>query len=96
MTLISTLCGRNVKLLTVKLRGGSDVLIAMAMKSVIFCDINQAACFMLVSCLAYSSILKMEAIRSSETSIDFHRTTRHYIREDRTLKLCGMHRHLKD
>jgi hypothetical protein len=30
----------------------------------------------LVSCSAYSSILKMEAIYSSETSVDFQRTTR--------------------
>jgi hypothetical protein len=31
------------------------------------------------------STLKMEAIFSSETSVDFHRTTRRYIPEDRTL-----------
>jgi hypothetical protein len=30
---------------------------------------------------AYSSTLKMEATRSSETSADFRRTTRRYIRE---------------
>jgi hypothetical protein len=35
-----------------------------------------AACFMLVSCSAYSSTLKMEATCSSETSVDFRRTTR--------------------
>jgi hypothetical protein len=35
-----------------------------------------------VSCSAYSSILKMEAIYSSETSIDFQRTTWRYIPED--------------
>jgi hypothetical protein len=34
-----------------------------------------AACFMLASCLAYSSILKMEATCSSETSVDFQRLT---------------------
>jgi hypothetical protein len=33
-------------------------------------------CLMLVSCLA-SSNLQMEIIRSSETSTDFHQTTRH-------------------
>jgi hypothetical protein len=27
----------------------------------------------------------MEAICSSETSVDFHRTTRHYIADDRTI-----------
>jgi hypothetical protein len=40
---------------------------------------------MLVSCLAYSSTLKMEAIRPSETSDDFHRITRRFISEDKTL-----------
>jgi hypothetical protein len=42
-------------------------------------------CFMLVFCLAYSTPLTMEAIYFAETSVDFHRTTRHYILEDRTL-----------
>jgi hypothetical protein len=42
-------------------------------------------CFTLVSCLAYSSILKMETIFSSETSVHFQRTTRRYVPEDRTL-----------
>jgi hypothetical protein len=36
------------------------------------------ACFM-ISCLDYSWTLKMEAICSSELSVDFHRTTRRYI-----------------
>jgi hypothetical protein len=45
---------------------------------------NQA-CFMLVSRLAYSSTLKMEAICSSETSVDVHRNARRYIPEDRAL-----------
>jgi hypothetical protein len=40
---------------------------------------------MLVSFLAYSSTLNMEATCSSETSADFQRTTRHYIAEDRNL-----------
>jgi hypothetical protein len=35
-----------------------------------------AACFMLVSCLDYSSTLKIEAIYFSEMSDEFHRTTR--------------------
>jgi hypothetical protein len=38
-----------------------------------------AVCFMLVPCLAYSSILKMEAIGSEEKSVAFRRTTRRYI-----------------
>jgi hypothetical protein len=33
------------------------------------------ACFMLVSCLAYSSILKMEPICSTEKSVYFHNHT---------------------
>jgi hypothetical protein len=44
-------------------------------------------CFMLVSYLAYSYTLtlKIEATCSSETSVDFQRTTRCYILGDRTL-----------
>jgi hypothetical protein len=37
-----------------------------------------ATCFMSVSCLAYSSTLKMEGTYSYETSIRFQRTTRYY------------------
>jgi hypothetical protein len=44
-----------------------------------------AAIFTLVSCLAYSLTLKMEAMCSSEMSVDLQWTTRHYIPEDRTL-----------
>jgi hypothetical protein len=39
----------------------------------------------MASCTAYSSTLKMEVIRSSETSVDFQRTTGRYIPEDSTL-----------
>jgi hypothetical protein len=46
-----------------------------------------ATCFMLVSYLAYSSTLKMEATCSSETSVDFQRITRRYIPEERALRL---------
>jgi hypothetical protein len=42
-------------------------------------------CFMLVSCLAYSSTLKMEVTHCSETMVDFHWTTQHNTLEDRTL-----------
>jgi hypothetical protein len=45
-----------------------------------------ATCFTLTSFLAYSSILKMEATCSSETSIEFRRTTRRNIPQDRTLR----------
>jgi hypothetical protein len=39
--------------------------------------------FTLVPCLAYFSILKMMATYSFETSVDFQRTIRQYIAEDR-------------
>jgi hypothetical protein len=41
--------------------------------------------FMLVSCLIYSSNLKMEAIYSSKTLVDFQCTAWCYIPEDSTL-----------
>jgi hypothetical protein len=44
-----------------------------------------AVCFMLVSYLAYSSTMKMEEIYSSETLVDFQRSTRHCIPENGTL-----------
>jgi hypothetical protein len=44
-------------------------------------------CFTLVSCLVYSSILKMEATYSSEMLVDFQRTTRCYISKDGTLQI---------
>jgi hypothetical protein len=44
-----------------------------------------AACFMLIACLAYSSILKMEAVCSSEMSVNLCQTTWHYIPEGSSL-----------
>jgi hypothetical protein len=44
-----------------------------------------AACFALVPFLAKSWTLKMEAICSTETSVEFQRATRRCIPEDRTL-----------
>jgi hypothetical protein len=44
-----------------------------------------ATCFTLVSCLAYSYTLKMEAICFSETSVDSQWTTWYYILEEITL-----------
>jgi hypothetical protein len=41
--------------------------------------------FLLVSCLAYSSTLKMEAVCSSETSVDVYRTRWRYIQDDNIL-----------
>jgi hypothetical protein len=47
-----------------------------------------ARCFLLVTCLAYSSTLKMEAVRSFKTSAYFYETTRRHIPEDCTLHRC--------
>jgi hypothetical protein len=44
-----------------------------------------ATFFTLISCLAYSSTLMMQMTCSSETSVNFKRTTRRYIPENRTL-----------
>jgi hypothetical protein len=38
------------------------------------------------SCLASSLTLKMEAICYSDTFVDFHRFTRRYMAENRTLR----------
>jgi hypothetical protein len=42
--------------------------------------------FTLISCLVYSSTFKIEAIYSSEMSVEFQRTTRRYIPHDRILQ----------
>jgi hypothetical protein len=44
-----------------------------------------AACFVLVSCLAYALILKTDVTSSCETSVDFQQATQHYVPEGRTL-----------
>jgi hypothetical protein len=41
--------------------------------------------FTLISCSTYST-LKMEAVCSSETSVDFQRSTRRYVPEDSNLQ----------
>jgi hypothetical protein len=64
---------------------GFEVLTAVVMKSSVFGVItpcsNLAACIILISCLAYSSTLKMEVTCYSETSINFYQTTRYYVYE---------------
>jgi hypothetical protein len=49
---------------------------------------KQVVCYvlLLVSYFSYSSTQKMEAICSSETLVDFQRTTRHDIPEATTLQ----------
>jgi hypothetical protein len=61
------------------------------LKSPVIWDITFATFFMLVSCLAYSLTLKIEATRVSETSDDFQQITWSYIPEDRNLynHRCG-------
>jgi hypothetical protein len=49
-----------------------------------------AICFILVSCFAYSSTLKMEATCSPDKSVEPQRTTRCYIPHDRTLHNHGL------
>jgi hypothetical protein len=49
---------------------------------------------MLVSCVAYSSILKMEGICSSEKSADYQRTMRLYSPEDIILQLSSIWIHI--
>jgi hypothetical protein len=63
-----------------------EVLTAVVIKSTI---LECSACHLLSRWIlaVYSSTLKMEAICSSEKSVDFQRTTRRYIPEDGTLLL---------
>jgi hypothetical protein len=61
-----------------KLRQLLDTVVCLLRK------IKVNRCFMLISCFAYSSTLKMEAICSSETLVDFRQTTRRYISVMRT------------
>jgi hypothetical protein len=49
-------------------------------------QLNLPPAFTLVSSSAYSSVLKIKAICSSETSVDFQRNTRCYFPEDGTLQ----------
>jgi hypothetical protein len=43
---------------------------------------KEAQLFLLLPCCAYSSVLNMVAVRSSETSMYFHWTAQRHIRED--------------
>jgi hypothetical protein len=46
---------------------------------------HRASCFLLISCFIYSLTLKIETVRSCETSVDFYRATRHYIAKESTI-----------
>jgi hypothetical protein len=69
-----------VNLLPLIVLVGFEVLTPVVMKSTIFWDITPPA-FTLVSCSVYST-LTMEARCSSETLVDFQRTTRCYVPQD--------------
>jgi hypothetical protein len=62
----------------------------VVMRSIIFWDMTQVASLapacLLVFVELISSTLKMEAICSSETSVETRRTTRRHIPEDDTLR----------
>jgi hypothetical protein len=77
---------------------GLQVLTAVVVKNSVFWNIKLlATCFTIVSCLAYSCALKMEASCSFEKSVNFEWTSRHYNPESRnhqkkssrTLRLGG-------
>jgi hypothetical protein len=50
------------------------------------CCWRAAVCYILISCLAYCSSLKVEAMCSSETSVEFNKTTQRYIPENTSLQ----------
>lgn len=62
-----------------------DVLIAVVMNRSIFWELCLPPAFRLVSCWAYPSTLKTEAICSSETSVLFQLIARRFIQGDRTI-----------
>jgi hypothetical protein len=66
-----------------------EIFTAVVTNCSLFWDIRPiallATCFILVSCLAHSLFLEMQMTCSSETSVDFQWTTRHYVPEHRTL-----------
>jgi hypothetical protein len=50
------------------------------------CRLHSQGRRIMISCSAYSSTPRIEAKSSSETSVDFQRTTRRYIPEDSALQ----------
>jgi hypothetical protein len=69
-------------LLKVNLRSGETCSLHLLGRSV-----QLAACFMVASCLAYSSAVNMETTCSCGTSGDFQLTARSYIPEEVTLQI---------
>jgi hypothetical protein len=66
-------------------RNSTDVLEENVAPPLLFQGDLLGTCFMQIFWLACFSTLKMEATFLSETSVDFQRSTRGYIPEDRTL-----------
>jgi hypothetical protein len=64
---------------------GFEVLPPVVMKSTVFCDIMP--CSLLKFKRRFGGKCKMEAICSSETSVDCQRTSQRYIPEDRSLQI---------
>jgi hypothetical protein len=65
-------------------------IMKLSLKSSVFSNVilyKSSNRSILVSYLAYSLTLKMEDTRSSETSVDFERTTLHYSQEDRECRM---------
>jgi hypothetical protein len=85
----------SIRKIVIALTAVAIFLTHFSLKSTIFWDtcitpcsplkVSEGPAFTRVSCSAFSSTLKMEAICSSETSVDFQRTTRRYTPEDSTL-----------
>jgi hypothetical protein len=50
-----------------------------------YTEVPKAACFILVCCLVYSSIPKIQVTRSSKMSVDFQQTSWHHASEHRSL-----------
>jgi hypothetical protein len=73
------------QILEYRLRPGHDSCLSHSVQSAVAGTATSAVCFILVSCLAYSSVLKMGLICFYETSVNFPRTTRCCILEERAL-----------
>jgi hypothetical protein len=72
----------------------TDCVCRKASSIVLLCSTHfavLAACFLLVTSLAYSSTVKTEGVLPAETSVDFYWATQLYNQEDNTL-----HSHVMD
>jgi ABC-type uncharacterized transport system auxiliary subunit len=65
-------------------------LLTAKQESIVKVGGKQRSAFTLVSCLDYSPNVKLKASCSSETSVDFQRTTRHYSPEIKIFTTTAM------